>query len=513
MLSSLWTFSRERNLRVYRRSKRQPDEHFRTDHLMGNLARRSVHGSVVTIGAQALNLALQVTSTVTLARILTPTDFGRVAMVTVLTTLISQFCELGLSAATVQRRHIGHSQASTLFWVNMLLGVLMMLGTAAAAPLIARFYGDRALAGITLALAGTFLFSGLAAQHMALLRRQMRYRTLATIDVASTALGVAAGIAVALMGGRYWALVATVGARQAAMACLANLLSGWWPSGWHFDRDVREMLRFGRNLTGYNLLNYVSRNADNVLIGRFIGAADLGIYSKAYSLLLMPIRHINGPLAGVAIPVLSRLQSDPKGFRRYYLKIVQTIGYVCLPGIVVLWVLADEAVLIALGPQWSEAAEIFRIFALFVIIQNLANTTGWVLQAMGRTGRQLKWGAVQAPTFVLACCAGLPWGITGVAWAVTIQGLVMGVVSMLVAYHGSPVGLRDVAVAMIKPAALTMLTYLLAEIAHSALLDRDVYLRVASTCIVAGAGTLIILTIFPPIRDDVRQIGALMRRQ
>jgi O-antigen/teichoic acid export membrane protein len=277
--------------------KRMPRDHFSTAHLIPRLAQRSARGGVVTVSAQALKFILHMGSTMVLARLLTPTDFGLLAMVAFFTGIIGLFADLGLSAATVQRGEIRHSQVSTLFWLNVAFSLVLMLLAAAAAPLIAWFYGESVLLLVTIAISTTYIWGGLSAQHLALLRRQMRFGALATVEVGGFLVGAVAAISVALMGGGYWALVVLAVGQAFGMAVLAFTFSGWRPGRWLFDADVREMVSFGGNIIGARFMNYLTRNADNLLIGKAWGAAELGIYSRAYALLLMPMQQINGPIA------------------------------------------------------------------------------------------------------------------------------------------------------------------------------------------------------------------------
>ncbi len=148
---------------------------FDTEYLKADLKGRSVRGGAVTMAAQGIKFFLQIGSTVVLARLLTPEDFGLIAMVTAVTGFVMMFKDMGLSMATVQRAEIDHAQISTLFWINVVLSLAFMLLTATLAPAIAWFYSEPRLTWITLALAGAFIFSGFTVQHQALLRRQMNF--------------------------------------------------------------------------------------------------------------------------------------------------------------------------------------------------------------------------------------------------------------------------------------------------------------------------------------------------
>lgn len=387
----------------------------------------------------------------------------------------------------------------------------MVVGFAIS-PLVASFYGVPVLTEITLALSATFLFAGFSAQHIALLRRQMRFTTLACVDVGAMLCGIAAAIAVALMGGSYWALVAQAIVTAVAEMAICTGLSGWRPGRWQMSRDVREMLRFGGTLSAASMVNYLSRNFDNLVVGRFAGAAQLGIYSRAYALLLMPVQQINGPIAAVAIPALARLQDQPAEYRRYYLKIVEIIAYASMPLAVMLGVLSHEVVFFLLGSQWAEAAVIFQILALYVVVQNVAVTTGWVMQSMGRATRLLKWQAAHALVYVLACLIGVRWGAVGVALVTTAQGLLAMLPAMWVAYRGSPITLPDVLRAMSRPTLVAAALFVFTWGVHQVVLTQLPWVRLAAVLAAAVLVGSAVLLLVGPVRRDVLSLINMLRR-
>ena len=270
-----------------------PDRYFRTDHLNTDLKGRSVRGGAVTIGSQIAKFILQLGSTSILARILTPADYGLMGMVFVFINFISLFKDLGLSTATIQKAEITHNQVSNLFWVNVGLSSLIMVINWGLAPVIAWFYGEPRLTLITVVLSSAFIFGGLTVQHQALLRRQMRFSTLAKIDIFAMVVGVTVAIVWGLYRKDYWALVLM----QLAMP-FTTMVGVWVACTWRPGLPKRfsgtgSLLKFGGHLTGFSLLNYFSRNLDNILIGWKVGVQELGVYAKAYQLLLMPFEQIN----------------------------------------------------------------------------------------------------------------------------------------------------------------------------------------------------------------------------
>ncbi|MFA7061062.1 MAG: lipopolysaccharide biosynthesis protein [Pedobacter sp.] len=279
-----------------------------------------------TMGSQVAQFILRITGTVVLARLLTPADYGLFGMVAVVVGFAEMFKDAGLSMATVQKDQISHEQISTLFWVNFMISVGLGLCVFVGSPLIAWFYGKPELASITVALSLSFIISGLTIQHQALLQRHMRFGTLASIQVAAQIISLTVTIIMAYLGWRYWSLVGGALSQALVNSLLTFVYCPWIPGRVQRGTGVRDMLKFGSHLTGFNFVNYFARNADNILIGKFIGADALGIYGRAYQLLMMPITMLSAPLSNVAVPALCRLNEERDRLHKYYLHILYLLS-------------------------------------------------------------------------------------------------------------------------------------------------------------------------------------------
>jgi O-antigen/teichoic acid export membrane protein len=391
------------------------DQHFRTDHLQDDLARRSARGGAITFAAQVIRFVIRTASIIALARLLTPSDYGLIAMVVVLVDFVSMFQYLGLATATVRWATLNHRQVSTLFWVNLALSATVMLATIAAAPGLAWFYQEPRLVAITACYAVSILLTGLNIQHEAILSRQMRFTAIAFIEITAITIGLCAAIVAGLYGAGYWALVINQLVMTSATVIGVWSMCGWRPGLPSRHSGIRSMLSYGGNLTGYNFTNYFARNLDNALIGKVWGAYQLGIYSRAYQMLLMPMAQINNPLVSVAVPALSRLSDSPERYRSAYLKIVEKIAMVTMPGIMFMIATSDWLVLILLGPQWRETGRIFMLLGVAAIIQPVTRTAPWLFTTQGRARELLHWGFISSAIAVVSIVAGLRWGAMGVA--------------------------------------------------------------------------------------------------
>lgn len=488
------------------------DKVFDTEHLKADLKGRSVRSGVITMVAQAVKFLLQMGVTVVLARLLTPEDFGLIAMVTAITGFVGMFKSMGLSMATVQKPDITHEQISTLFWINVMLSLGIMLLIAAIAPAIAWFYGDSRLTWITLALASVFIFSGLTIQHQALLTRQMRFGRLAAIEVISNVAGVVTGIVLAWYGAGYWALVLMHAAGAITTAIGVWSACRWCPGLPVRNSGVRGMLAFGGNLTGFNIINYFGRNLDNILIGRYWGALSLGLYSKAYNLLMLPIRQIIAPISAVAIPTLSRLQDEPERYRRYYCRAISLIAFITMPLVITLAALSDEIIRIVLGEQWADTAVIFKVLAFAAMVQPVVSTTGWVYVSLGQTNRMLRWGLIGVPLIILSFVIGLPWGALGVAVSYTVCTVIfIPVPCLLFAFRLSPVNIVDFAKVVWLPLTISLVIYVVLELVGYYLKPYGL-LWILLGSFIFGLGTLLLFVLtWPRVRSEAANIVSVLK--
>jgi len=424
---------------------------FDTEHLKVDLKERSVRGGAVTMTAQAIKFLLHTGSTIVLARLLTPQDYGLVAMVTAIAGFVMLFKDMGLSMATIQKAEINHSQVSTLFWINVAVSLVLALILAIAAPIISWFYSEPRLTYITLVLAGTFIFSGLTVQHQALLRRQMRFSALAAIEIGSMGIGITTGIVLARYGVKYWALVGLSAATALSYVVLVWVFCGWRPGLPVRRAGIFSMLAFGGHLTGFGIVNYFARNFDNILLGRFYGAGVLGLYSRAYNIMMLPISQIRNPLESVAIPALSHIQNDPVRYKKYYIKLVTLLAFIAMPLMVFLFVCADEVIGLLLGSKWSGAADIFKILCIAAFIQPVATTWGLVLVSLGQSKRYLKWGIANSILIILSFILGLPWGAIGVAAGYTVATYVLLAPTLWYCFRRSPISITDFFSSILRP--------------------------------------------------------------
>jgi len=417
-----------------------------------DVKRRTAQGAIGSSAGQAVSLTLRMVSMVTLARLLAPQDFGLVGMVTAITGFLGLFREAGLSDAAVQGASVNQEQLSMLFWINVSLGCCLGLLCVAGAHAVAAFYGEPRLVWIMLATGASFVFAGLETQHRAVLRRDLRIHVIAMIDVVSLTVSTGVGITMAAAGWGYWALVASAIVLPAGTAVGAWLASGWIPSRPRRRSGVRRMIIYGGTITLNSVVVYLAYNVEKVLLGRFWGAEALGIYGRAYQLVDLSTNTLHWTLGAVAFPALSRVQTDPERFRRYFLRIYTFFLSVAVPITVACAVFADDIVRVFLGPKWHAAAAVFRLLTPAILAFGLINPFGWVLFASGHVGRSLRIALMIAPMTILACALGLAYGPTGVAIGFSTAMVLLVAPVIVWAKRDTLITVRDT-VAAVTPAA------------------------------------------------------------
>jgi Membrane protein involved in the export of O-antigen and teichoic acid len=412
---------------------------FETGHLTLGLKERSVKGGANTIFAQFFSFGTNMISTAVMARLVSPEGFGIVAMVTAITGFVVIFKDLGFSTAVVQNKSVSQKQVSTLFWLNILFSLGIALIVLALAPILVSFYHEPRLFDITIVFALSIFISGFSLQHSALMKRQMRFKRLSKIQMLTAGISLLLGIGLAVMGLDYWAIVGA-----SVMQTLLNVILLWAFCDWrpHFTFDVsrvKHLMRFGAGITGFDLVNYFSRNADNVLIGRFAGAAALGLYSKSYQLLMLPITQLRMPLNTVTLPALSALQHNKSKYAEFYRRYVFILAFFSMPLVACLAVFSKEIVLIVLGDDWVEAGYIFQLLAFASFIQPVAGSKGVVMITTGQTRKYFAWGVVNAVFTVAGYLIGVQWGISGVAISYIIVNYFLLLPSLYWCFEGTPI--------------------------------------------------------------------------
>lgn len=469
------------------------------------LGQKAVRGVLTTGSGQGARLLLQIVSVVVLARLITPGDYGLVAMVTAVVGIGEILREMGLSSASIQTKELSRAQRDNLFWISSAAGLAVSLLVALAAPLLVVVYQRPEVLGICLALAPTFLLSGLAAQFRAGLTREMRFKALAVSDVACSAAALTLGVVAAAYGLGYWALVL----QQLSAGILALLslvvLSGWLPGAYDRSAPMGKLVRFGASVLGSQVLTYVSVNADSVLIGSAYGARDLGYYNRGMQLVRTPLNQLRAPIGTVALPVLSRLQDDPRRFMEFVSNAQLAVAYPLLTGIGWFIACGEPAVRVALGSTWADATPVIQLIAAGEGLSTLMFLASWMYLSQGLGKALVRFSAFTLVLRLGLLLVALPMGMLAVA-AVGVVGPVI-VLPIALWQVGRSTGLetyvllRQAALILSVVSTVSMITAFAAR-ALASLPDPVVVLAAAS---VQAAGFLL-AQLLPPVRRQTRQV-------
>jgi len=373
------------------------------------------------IGSQIAQFAI----TAVLARLLVPADFGLVQMYVVFTGFAMLFVDLGFVGALVQRKEIDERHLSSAFWLNLASSTAVAVLIAALSPALATFYGEPRLMPLTIVAALNFVIAAPALVQIAQLRRALNFRFLAIADIAATVVSGVVAIAAAIAGLGVWSLVLLLLVSSATKTSILWFSSDWRPK-WLLDRTaVRELWRFGGNLIGSYSLTYWARNADNLLIGKFIGLTQLGLYSRAYNLMLLPVQQPSQIATNVMFSSLSGIQDDPKRVKRAYLRAVGLIATLTFPVLTGLLVLSDRFIGVVYGDKWIDAAPLLSVLCIAGMVQSVQLTSYWLYGSQGRPDLLFRWNLIAFPCVLGSFVVGLHWGTLGVTIAYTIVTAVL----------------------------------------------------------------------------------------
>lgn len=382
-------------------------------------------GARWTAASQAGKQVIQFIVSVVLARLLVPEDFGLMAMALVVINFIEIFKDLGTTASIVQRKELSSELLSSVFFLNVIFGLLTGGIVILAAPMIAWLYNNAGLAPIVRVLGLTFVISSLGLVKKALLQRNMAFDSLARVELVAAVVNGSAAIVLAGMGWKVWALVTGTLLGSITSTLLFWLTVSWRPQ-WLFRwTTVKTVFQFSLNLTGAQIFNYFVFNADKLIIGRFLGAAPLGLYALAQRILMTPVLFITQVLTRVLFPAFARIQDDDAQIRQRYLRACGGIAMVSFPLMAAMSILARPLILAVFSTKWSGIIPLIIILAPIGVFQSIATTVGVIYMVKRRTDWLFWWQILSGGLITASFFGGLAWGVIGVAsgYAITLFAL------------------------------------------------------------------------------------------
>jgi len=403
------------------------------------LKTKALKSAGINVAAQFIGFLCHTFGVIVLARLLTPRDFGLVTMVTAFSLWVMNFGINGFTEYIIQKQQLYREEVNSIFWLHLGLACIMAIGFSFFGLFLVDFYSESALRGIAVAMTASFVFQALSTSHMAILKREMKFSSIAVAELIAVILSVIFAIAAALGGGGYWAVVT----RQLSVPAV-TMIAAWILCPWRPDRPrhlavAMPGLKYAIQVYFNFSLGYVSRNMDKVLLGRFHGSDILGNYDRAYHLSSMPANQLLTPLHGIALSTLTRLRDDENRFSSYFTKAVSTVALLGSISAAILTLTARDLIPFLLGPDWVEAGRVVMAFGPGIAPMLVYGTHSWIHLALGKPDRWLRWNILATIITVAAFIIATPFGAIGMALAYSAVSFILFLPSLW--YAGIPVRL------------------------------------------------------------------------
>lgn len=395
--------------------RKSADWYFKKTGADQNLGQASARGGLVSVGAQVIKFLSQILTLSILARILTPEDFGYIAMALVLISMLKMLAGQALSTGIIQHRIISREQVSGFFWISNGLCLVLTLAATALAPAMAWFFQENVLLAVVPVMAIQIMFAGLTASHLALMARTMQFGIIAGLDLAATLLSKILGIAAAIFGAGYWALVLVPISYDALRTLFVWFFCKWRPQFGKIPSSSKSLLQFGATLSFTSIIESLLRQIDRILIGKVWSGASLGLYSKSYDLGELPSRLINWPLERVALSALSKLQDNREDFMEFFFAINKNFLFFISPAVLFIHLASPQVIGIILGPQWAEAESILRYLSIVILLDCILFPLTWFFISTNQLKKYLIFTLLHNGFKVVAVFLGIKWGPVGVS--------------------------------------------------------------------------------------------------
>ncbi|PWV93812.1 PST family polysaccharide transporter/teichuronic acid exporter [Paenibacillus cellulosilyticus] len=363
-----------------------------------------------------------------LSRLLNPSDYGIMGMITVVVGFAQIYSDVGISNAIIYRQDISRQQLSSLYYLNVLSGVLVLLVVLAVSPLIAWFYNEPKLLTPLWWVSLIFIIIPIGQQYQVLCQKELKFNQLAIFDILSYSLGLVVAITSAWMQAGVMSLVLgqlTVSSVKTLCLVLVGMRS--WKPGFHFKfNEVKEFIKFGAYQMGEKTIHFFSTNIDYIIIGKMFGTQVLGYYTFAYQLAIIPVMKINPVVTQVALPIFARIQHEKKKLREGYLTVLQYLSMINFPIYAGLIIASPLFIPIMFGDKWNGSILFIQVLSLMGLIRSTIQPNNSLLLAIGRADLSFKWTVISM--FVLLPSIGI--GVTvgqaeGIAWGYVVAQCIL----------------------------------------------------------------------------------------
>ncbi len=473
------------------------------------IKRDAINGVFWAACERAGRQVIQVLTSITLARLLFPDDFGLMGMAIVFQGIAQLLADFGIGAAIVQHQKVDDVALDSAFWANMFVSVCLTGILILTAPFIGQFYDNQQVVILIQVMSLSLLVAGLRTIPRTLQYKAMEFNVIARIGVLATFIGACVSVGMAWYGFGVWSLIA-----QPIVGNIVDMVGAWlavkWRPRWQFKwTSISSLVHFSAGVLGSNLLNYANRNADNMLIGKFLGSGSLGFYSLAYEIALYPLSQIASVIVKVLFPTLSKLQDDIPVLQRVYLRGLSMIAMITFPMMLGLLAIKQEFVTVVLGEQWLPMTPVLGIFCITGLVQSLGTTSGVIFLSMGRTTLLFKFALITTPLLIGSFLIGIKWGLIGVAIAYSLVSIVVTIIGMKIALKLINLTLKDLFLKVYKTLLTSGLMFISVTMLHTYLLEmNDMQILLISVPFGALSYILFSLTIN---RTDIQNIIHLIK--
>lgn len=391
-----------------------------------SLKRKAFNSGKWTSISMIVVTLLQLSQLAVLTRFLAPEDFGLMAIITVFIAFSAAFQDMGISNAIIQRQDITHIQLSSLYWLNIVAGIVLFFVVAALAPFVAWFYNEPQITQLMLLVALTFPINAVGNQYRVLCQKYFNFKTMESINMLTACLGfiVAVSLAINDFGVITLVLASLVSVTAASVMFLfVGLRNYHKPTFTYQHQELRHFYSFGMYQMGEKILNNLQEQFDKLLLGKFVGTAGTGFYNMAWTLIIFPVSRINPIVNKVAFPLYATQQNNPQALNKYYSFNIKFLTLVTFPILAYLFWFADEAVVFIYGEGWDETAKLIPVLALIGMGKALGNPGGAILTGLGKVKVEFWWNFYWSLVLVVGLTISLYISPTSQTMAYSLLGL------------------------------------------------------------------------------------------
>jgi O-antigen/teichoic acid export membrane protein len=364
---------------------------------------------------------------VALARMLSPGDFGLLAMVTLLLQFGKSLADLGFGDALVQKRDLTERHRSAVFWTGLVTAIGLTAATWVLAPAIAAFYEVAELAPLARVLAPLFLLGAVEIVPRAIVERRLDFRRVVQVECAAAVLAGGVAVALAWRGAGVTSLVVQLLLATALESAFFLAASGWRPRWTWSASALGDLVGFGTNRVMTRTFGYWSRHVDELLVGKLIGVTALGLYTRAFNLIQVPVVYVSRAAARALFPSLAEIQDDAARVRRTHLRTTAAVALATVPMCFGLAALAEPVVLGLFGAQWRDMIPLVRILSVAALAQSITGLSASLFLSQGRPDLHLRVTLLQSGSTIVAVLVGRAWGVAGVALGFSLAAALVAV--------------------------------------------------------------------------------------